>query len=69
MTLTPVKPNPNTYHHVYLGWDSSNVYEVLAIGPNMTIVLSFDPFLPYEKGVTKGCFDGVLPLQPLYYPL
>ena len=33
---TPVKPNPIPCHHVYLGWDSSNVFEVLAIGPNMT---------------------------------
>ena len=36
----------------YLGWHSSNVFEVLAIGPNMTIILLFGPLLPYEKGVT-----------------
>ena len=35
---TPLKPNPNPCHHVYLGWDSSSVFEVVAIGPNMTIV-------------------------------
>ena len=51
---TPVKPNPNPCHHVYLGWDSSNVFEVglLAIGPNMTIVELFGLFLPYENGMT-----------------
>ena len=41
---THVKPNPNPWHHVYLGWDSSNVFEVLAIGPNML----------YERGVIEG---------------
>ena len=29
---TPVKPDPNPCQHVYLGRDSSNVFEVLAIG-------------------------------------
>ena len=33
---TPVKSNPNPWHHVYLGWVSLNVFEVLVIGPNMT---------------------------------
>ena len=47
-----MKPNPNPRHHVYLGWDSSNVFEILAIGSNMIIVLSFGPFLPYKKEVT-----------------
>ena len=49
---TPVKPNPYPCHHVYLGWDSSFLFEVLVIGPNMTIVELFGPFLPDEKAVT-----------------
>ena len=61
MTLgsTPVKPNPNPCHHVYSGWDSSYVFEVLAIGPNMTIVELFGSFLPNEKGVI---WWGITPL-------
>ena len=36
-----------------LVWDSSDVFEVglLVIGPNMTIIELFGPFLLYEKGV------------------
>ena len=66
----PVNPNPNPCHHVYLGWDSFNIeFEVLAIGPNMIFIVLFGPFLPYVKGMTQGGFDGVVLLQPLYYPL
>ena len=52
---TPVIPNPNPCHHVYLGWDSFNiVFEVLAIGQNMIFIVLFGPFLSYEKGMTQG---------------
>ena len=46
----PVKPNPIQCHHVYLGWDSSYVFQVEAIGPTKTIV-ELLTFLPHKKPV------------------
>ena len=45
-----MKPYPSPFHHVYLGWASSPLKEVLVIGPNLTIYLLFGPFLSYEMG-------------------
>ena len=55
---------------MYLGWDLSNVFEVLVIGPNMITVVLSRPFLPYEKGLTyvRVILWGITPLA-LILPL
>ena len=56
MTLgdTPMKPNPNPCHHVYMGWSLSDVFKVgmLAIGQNIIISVLLGPFLPCQTEVT-----------------
>ena len=46
-----MKPHPSPCQHVYLGWASSDLEEVLVIGPNMTMFVFFDLFLSYHMGV------------------
>ena len=46
-----MKPLPSPCRHVYLGWASSHLEEVLVNGPNMTMYVLFDLFLSYQMGV------------------
>ena len=46
-----MKPHPSLCHHVYLGWASSHLKEMLVIGPNMTMYVLFDLFLSYQMEV------------------
>ena len=68
-----MKPYPRPFHHVYLGWASSSLKEVLVIGSNIIIIyLLFGLFLPYEMGgdirVILGG-GGVLPSNPHIIPV
>ena len=45
-----MKPHPSPRDHVYLGWASSDLAEMLVIGPNMTMYVLFDLFLSYQMG-------------------
>ena len=60
---TPLKPNPNSCHHVYLGWDSSSVFDVVAIGPNMTIVelIIWSISAIWERGGIRKTWWGITP--------
>ena len=63
-----MKLNPNPCHHAYLDWALSDLIKVPTISPNMTIIVFFGPPMPFQTGVTSRWFNGVSPLQPLYFP-
>ena len=59
MTLgdTPMKPNPNPCHHVYVGWALSDVFKVGMLAKyiyTISVLDRFGPILPFRTGVTKG---------------
>ena len=61
-----MKPHPRPCDHVYLGWASSDLAELLVIGPNMTLmfVVLICFCLSYQMGVIYGSLWGVLPSSP-----
>ena len=64
-----MKPHPSPCDLVYLGWASSDLAELLVIGPNMTMYVSFDLFLSYQMGVIYKSLWGVLPSNPYITPV
>ena len=62
-----MKLNPNPCHHAYLDWALSDLIKVPTISPNMTIIVFFGPLMPFQTGVTSRSFNGVSPVQPLYF--
>ena len=64
-----MKPHPSPCDHVYLGWASSDLAELLVIGPNMTVYVLFDLFLAYQMGVIYGSFLGVINSNPYITPV
>ena len=64
-----MKPHPSPCHHVYLDWASSDLVELLVIGPNITMYVLFDLYRSVisDGGDIKVILEGIT-LQPLYNP-
>ena len=55
---SPVKYNPNLFHHVYLGWALPDVINVLVIGQNITSVCYFVHCAMWDSIDTRVIWRG-----------